>query len=128
MNESFRTTHMQLIKVQKWFTHHWLQYMSHAHKAFAYNFRFSSYNQAHSKILVTFIFEKSNNIYSHVAKHKNNALNMPRNIGCISPTCANPTNYWKEEKPPWCSGYVTCLINQGSQVRSRVSLVRQMGL
>ena len=31
-------------------------------------------------------------------------------------------------KLPWCSGYVTRLVNQGSQVRSRASPVRRMGL
>ena len=31
-------------------------------------------------------------------------------------------------KPPWCSGYATRLVNQGSQVRFRASPIRQMGL
>ena len=30
--------------------------------------------------------------------------------------------------PPWCNGNVTRLVNQGSQVRSRASPVRRMGL
>ena len=32
------------------------------------------------------------------------------------------------KKPPWCSGNVTRLVNQESQVRSRASPVRRMGL
>ena len=32
------------------------------------------------------------------------------------------------KKPPWCSGYVTRLVKQGSQVLSRASPVRRMGL
>ena len=39
---------------------------------------------------------------------------------------AHVQNY--NEKPPWCSGYATRLVNQGSQVRSRASPVRRMGL